>query len=250
MRLPFYNVNAFCRTADDLADESPSPAEALRRLDDFQRQLDDTFCGRPPGNAFMALADTIAKFGLPKEPFDDLLSAFRQDQSKSRYQSFDELLQYCCLSANPVGRIVLKLGNSSDQENARLSDLICTGLQLANFWQDVARDRAIRRVYVPQEEMLRFGVSEEMFDQTTTPKPLRELLASECKRAETFFQDGLPLADRVPGWLAKNIKLFAHGGLATLAAIRRIDFDVLRVRPTVSKRVQIGLVCRAMLGQL
>ncbi len=185
-----------------------------------------------------------------KQPFDDLLSAFRQDQSKTRYDSFEELLDYCCRSANPVGRIVLKLGESLDAENSLLSDQICTGLQLVNFWQDVARDRAKGRVYLPADEMRRSGVSDRMLDQPTTPGPLRKLLASECQRSEAFFRRGLPLADRVAPWLAKDIKLFAHGGLATLAAIRKIDFDVLRIRPTVGKPTQFGLVCRAMLGRL
>lgn len=250
LRQPFYNVYAFCRSADDLADESPSPEVALARLDVFQRQLDDTFAGNPPENAFTALADTITRFGLSQEPFDDLLSAFRQDQSKFRYNSFDELLDYCRRSANPVGRIVLKMGESLDDQNATLSDQICTGLQLANFWQDVARDRAMGRVYLPVDEIARFGVTDEMLAQSTTSPQLRELLASECDRAEAYFHRGLALAGRVPRWLAGDVKLFAHGGLATLAAIRKIDFDVLGERPRVSKWMQFSLVFRVMLGRL
>lgn len=250
LRQPFYNVYAFCRTADDLADESPSPDIACSRLDDFQRQLDETYAGKPCESLFIALATTIDQFDLPQQPFDELLDAFRQDQHKTRYASSDELFDYCRRSANPVGRIVLRLGDCFDEENAALSDQICTGLQLANFWQDVVRDYAIGRIYLPADAMSRFGVSESMLSQSSTPIELRQLLASQCDRAENIFRCGLPLADRVPGWLSSDIKLFAHGGLATLEAIRRIDFDVLRVRPTVSKWRQSGLVVRAMLGLL
>lgn len=249
-RQPFYNVYAFCRTADDLADQSPSPEVALARLQDFQEQLNETFAGRPRESLFIALATTIDQFGLPQQPFDELLDAFRQDQHTTRYADLDQLFDYCRRSANPVGHIVLRLGNCFDEENAALSDRICTGLQLTNFLQDVARDYAIGRVYLPADLMTRSGVCELMLAQSATSAELRQLLSGECERAETLFRLGLPLADRVPRWLGNDIKLFAHGGLATLAAIRRIDFDVLRVRPTVPKRRQTGLLVRAMLGLL
>ncbi len=250
LRQPFYNVYAFCRTADDLADESSSPEQALEDLDRFQTQLDETFEGRPPQNLFLALRATIETYGLPKQPFDDLLDAFRQDQKKTRYANRDEVLDYCRRSANPVGHIVLRLGGCFSEEHAALSDQICTGLQLANFWQDVARDFAIGRVYLPADEMERFGVTESMLGQSSTSANLRQLLASECDRAEACFRRGLPLAQTVPRWLSSDIKLFAHGGLSTLEAIRVIDFDVLRSRPTVSKWRQAGLVLRAMLRLL
>ncbi len=250
LRQPFFDVYAFCRTADDLADESPSPTIALERLDDFQQQLNDSFAGNPPPNEFLALADTIQRHDLPKQPFDDLLSAFRQDQVKTRYQDIDEVFDYCKRSANPVGRIVLSLADACSDKNAALSDKICTGLQLANFWQDVKRDRAIGRVYLPQDEMQQFNVSDQMLDLDQTPVELRGLLKSECDRAESLFRDGLPLVESVPSWLRKDIKLFAHGGLETLRAIRNVDFDVLRKRPKVSKAAQIGLIARAMIGLL
>ena len=136
---------------------------------------------------------------------------------------------------------MLRLGDCFDEENAALSDQICTGLQLANFWQDVARDYAIGRIYLPADAMSRFGVSESMLSQSSTPIELRQLLASECDRAEKFFRCGLPLADRVPRWLSSDIKLFAHGGLATLEAIRRIDFDVLRVATDCEQMASIGI---------
>jgi squalene synthase HpnC len=250
LRQPFYNVYAFCRAADDLADESPSAEIAIVGLDSFQNQLDATFAGKPVQPLFIALASTIRQFDLPKQPFDDLLDAFRQDQRKTRYDSIDQLLDYCRRSANPVGRLVLRLGDTCDDQSVEMSDEICTGLQLANFWQDVARDYAIGRIYLPVDEMNRFHVTEGMLGESSTPQEMRQLLASECDRAESFFRRGLPLAKRVPRWLSHDVKLFAHGGLATLDAIRRIDFDVLRSRPTVSKWRQSALLARAMLGLL
>lgn len=249
LRQPFYDVYAFCRIADDLADESPTPQIATKRLADFQRQLDAAFAGSPDSDLFVALADTAIAFDLPKTPFDDLLAAFRQDQVKTRYDDHAELADYCRRSANPVGRIVLMLGGVKDAESIALSDQICTGLQLANFWQDVARDHAIGRIYLPESDRNEFGVTEAMIAEgianRATPAPVRELIRFQCDRAEGYFRRGLPLAGRVPGWLAADVRLFAHGGLATLAAVRRIDFDVLRVRPKVGKATQMMMLARA-----
>lgn len=250
IRQAFYDVYAFCRRADDLADESPSPALALQHLGEFQTQLDLAFADRPDQDLFLALHDTIRQFGLRQQPFDDLLEAFRQDQRKTTYASIDEQLDYCRRSANPVGRIVLQLGACSNQQTQRLSDEICTGLQLANFLQDVARDHAIGRIYLPDDQMSRFDVNPSMLGQATASKPLRRLLAAECDRAEQFFHRGLPLVKEVPNWLAKDVSLFAHGGLSTLDAIRAIDFDVLKQRPKVSKARQLWLLTRAICGRL
>ena len=247
---PFYNVYAFCRTADDLADESESPEVALRHLDGFQAKLDAVFDGVPPDGLFLALANTIEQFQLTKQPFDDLLDAFRQDQRKTRYATFDEVLDYCRRSANPVGRIVLGLVGTSDDRAYELSDDICSGLQLANFWQDVSRDYRKGRIYLPADERERFGVDETMFELNETPQPLRQLLANECNRAEAFFERGLALAELVPRWFASDVRLFAHGGLATLQAIRRIEFDVLRIRPTVGRGTQLWMLGRAAVGWL
>ena len=250
VRQPFYDVYAFCRTADDLADESSDSEVALRELDQFQQQLDLAFKGQPEQLLFVALEATIRQFSIPRKPFEDLLDAFRQDQHKTRYENVEELLAYCQRSANPVGHIVLHLGQSFSEENRILSDQICTALQLANFWQDVARDYAMGRIYLPQDQMRQYGVDDTMLDQTTTSVSLRRLLASECERAEQMFHAGLPLANSVAPWLSCDVKLFAHGGLETLRAIRGIDFDVLSSRPTVGKLKQFGLVSRAFLGFL
>ena len=250
MRQPFYNVYAYCRTADDAADESPSPEQALRELNRLGKELDQAYAGCPNDPLFVALRKTVDEFDLAKKPFEDLLDAFRQDQHKTRYASFEELLDYCRRSANPVGRIVLQLGDSLNDRNAEQSDMICSGLQLANLWQDVARDFAIGRIYLPEDGRRRFGVDEAMLAGNATPDGLRELLASECERAEVMLRQGLPLADRVVPWLRRDVQLFAHGGLETLAAIRRVDYDVLRIRPSVSKWRQAGLVAKAMIGRL
>ena len=264
LRQPFFDVYAFCRTADDLADESPSPEIATERLAAFQDELDAAFAGRPRSDLFVALAHTAIAFDLPKRPFDDLLDAFRQDQTKTRYATFDELQDYCRRSADPVGRIVLQLGGVADDvaigpdatgpDAIGLSDNICTGLQLANFWQDVARDFAIGRLYLPESDCERFGVSEAMIAggiaAKSTPREVRRLIEFQCDRAEEFFRRGLPLAGLVPRWLAADVRLFAHGGLATLAAIRKIDFDVLRVRPKVGKATQMSMLARAAIGWL
>ena len=259
MRQPFYNIYAFCRTADDVADESPTTEIALEGLRELQSRLDAVFAGTPSSNTlpkssigglFPALADTITTFGLSKTPFDDLLSAFRQDQDVKVYQTTPQLIDYCTRSANPVGRLVLQLADSLNPTTAELSDQICTGLQLANFWQDVARDHQIGRIYLPGDVRDQFGVTTAMISQTSTPVPLRKMLAALCDQADAFFGSGLPLVHHVPRWLANDIRLFAHGGIATLRAIREIDYDVLRVRPKVGKFQQMMLVARAILGKL
>ncbi|MEM6468547.1 MAG: squalene synthase HpnC [Planctomycetota bacterium] len=262
LRQPFYNIYAFCRTADDVADESPNAEVALAGLKFLQNHVDAMFDNlrspefeaadsRPDASLiFPALADTAATYGLKKQPFDDLLSAFRQDQEKAEYLNETDLLDYCRRSANPVGRMILQLADCCDDKNAALSDEICTGLQLVNFWQDVSRDHAIGRIYLPREEREAFGVEADCLAANSTPTALRDLLRDLCHRAEAYFHRGLPLAQRVPRWLSSDIKLFAHGGLATIAAIRRIDFDCLRVRPRVSKATQLGLMARAAMGLL
>ncbi|TWU26354.1 All-trans-phytoene synthase [Novipirellula galeiformis] len=254
LRQPFYNIYAFCRTADDLADESATPEAALRALSEFQASLDATFQGHPADGIFLALAKTIPPFRLDQTPFDDLLDAFRQDQHQTRYETVDELNNYCRRSANPVGRIVLRMAEADDNEtDLALSDQICTGLQLANFWQDVARDYAIGRIYIPQSELRSFGISESQFDSMasnrSTDKALKRLIQHQCNQTEAFFHRGMPLCDRVPHWLGRSLRLFAGGGLATLDAIRAIDFDVMRKRPKVSKTTQARLVLRSLIAR-
>ncbi len=171
LRQPFLTSTRFAAPPTTWPTSHHRRRKPCNVLDDFQQQLDQTFAGHPPANLFTALADTIDRFDLPKQPFADLLSAFRQDQMQSTYQTFDQLQDYCRRSANPVGRLVLQLGDALSGETAELSDRICTGLQLANFWQDVARDRAIGRTYLPLEEMDRFAVTDNMLAAAATPQP-------------------------------------------------------------------------------
>jgi len=251
MKQPFYNVYAFCRHADDLADESPAPEIATEQLALWQSQLNQCFAGGELTHPiFIALADTIVRFHLQQQPFDDLLDAFRQDQVKTRFANFAELKDYCRRSADPVGRIVLRMAAADSPENVSLSDSICTGLQLANHWQDIARDFRSGRIYLPQDALAAAGVDESMLATDHASESLQRLIAAQCDRARQFLVSGLPLADRVPPWLSSDIRLFAHGGLATLDAIARCSHDTLRQRPQVSKWRQLALMLRAVSGRL
>ncbi len=233
---PFCAVYAWCRWADDLADESTSPEEGLRLLDWWEASLDECFAGRPRHPVLVALADTIDRFSLPRQPFIDLLTAFRQDQLQSRYETFDELLQYCRNSANPVGRLVLSLAGACDDKQAAMSDSICTGLQLANFWQGVAEDWKRGRLYVPLEDCRRHGVSEDDMSSSTPTPAMRRLLEFEVNRTTEYFARGLPLVDHMPRGLRGEMWLFIRGGQAILQRIRRARFDVW-TRPIRLSRV-------------
>ncbi len=204
----------------------------------------------PRHPVFVALADTIAEFRIPRHEFSDLLTAFRQDQQVSRYQSFDNLLGYCRNSANPVGHLVLYLCGYGDAERQHLSDYTCIALQLANFWQDVSRDWQKGRLYLPLEDLRRFGVSEQEIAEGRASDAFRSLMRFEVQRAREWFQRGLPLVKMVDGRLALDIELFSRGGLAVLRAIERQDFDVLGQRPVVGKGKKAGLLLRALAGRL
>jgi len=250
MRQPFYNVYAFCRTADDIADLSPDAVTATTKLRKWQFELRDCFAGQATTAIFVALADTAKRFELDIEPFEDLLDAFLQDQVMVRYDTFGQLLGYCQRSANPVGRIVLRLAKADREENLPLSDSICTGLQLANHWQDVARDFASGRIYLPREDLGKWGIDPERLNEPECRDAFCEMLRFQCERTGRFLRDGLPLAERVPRWLANDIRLFAHGGLATLDVIAKINYDVIRCRPKVSRLRQVRLIGAAALGVL
>jgi len=248
-RQPFYNIYAYCRTADDLADESPSPEVALQRLDAWQAELDACFAGQPQHPILVALAETIRQFELPQQPFADLLDAFRQDQRKPHYESFEEVLDYCRRSADPVGRILLGLAAQDDPQQLAWSDAICTGLQLANFWQDLHRDWERGRCYIPREDFRAFARAPEDLPQLAEDERLRDLVRFQVERAAGFFTRGLPLVDHVPHWLARDLRLFIAGGQEVLTAIERQQYDVWSRRPVVSKRKQVGFVLRVALGK-
>ena len=226
-------VYAFCRHTDDLGDEAAGDRLAL--LDAWERELELCYGGAPKHPVLVALQDTIAQYGIPDEPFRKLIEANRMDQRQHRFSSYGELLHYCEHSANPVGLMVLYVLGYDDEERQRLSDATCTALQLANFWQDVRRDWEMGRVYIPQEDMARFGYTEEELAGGVVNDRFRALMRFEVERAEELFRQGLPLARKLHGLARLDVALFSKGGLAVLAAIRRQGYDVLSARPTVSK---------------
>jgi squalene synthase HpnC len=241
------NLYAYCRWADDLADEPVAGYEPLVLLDWWERQLDALFAGEATHPVFIALAETVREFDLPREPLADLLIAFRRDQVPARYATFADLLTYCEKSANPVGRIVLRLGRSYDDQNARLSDAICTGLQLANFWQDVKRDYDRGRIYLPLAECQRVGWDEGRFAAGRCDPAFCGLLQALVERAEEALAAGQPLVGRVSPELRLPVRLFISGGRAVLAAIRQRGYDVWSRRPTVGRLTKLGLVASALL---
>jgi squalene synthase HpnC len=241
------NVYAYCRWADDLADEPVSAAQPLVLLDWWQRQLDAAFAGEARHPVYVALCETIREFELPRQPLADLLTAFRRDQAQTRYETLSELLTYCEKSANPVGRIVLCLGRSLTPENAALSDSICTGLQLANFWQDVKRDFARGRIYIPQDLCRRHDWDEAKFAVGRCNSQFREMLNGLVADAEARLVAGWPLVETVDHDLRLAVRLFIGGGQAVLAAIRRTRYDVWSRRPTVGRLTKLRLIAAALL---
>jgi len=246
----FYNIYAYCRISDDLGDEVGDKQQSLLLLDEWEAELKQCFAGAPRHPVFVALQHTVREFDIPQHEFSDLLIAFRQDQTVTRFPTFEDLLGYCHYSANPVGHLVLYLGGYRDAERQQLSDYTCTALQLANFWQDVAVDYTKGRVYLPLDSMGKFGVSESGIANRRPTPQFRALLKFEVERAREWFERGLPLAKIVDRSLALDIELFSRGGLAILDAIERQDYDVLTHRPVISKPRKLWLVMRAALGQL
>lgn len=250
LRQHFANIYAYCRWADDLADETGSRQKSLHLLAWWQDQLDDCYAGRAKHPVFVALAETIGEFDIPIAPFADLLAAFRQDQHQTRYETFDDLLHYCRHSANPVGRLVLYLGRCHNGQTAPLSDAVCTGLQLVNFWQDVRRDwEDRRRIYLPAETLRIFGAGEEEIGRGHASDAFRRALESEVARAENFLQAGWPLVELVAPPLRIEVELFIRGGLHLARAIRRQHFDVLSRRPVVGKWTKARLLVDTMWRQ-
>jgi squalene synthase HpnC len=245
LRQHLCNVYAYCRWADDLADEAASPQQSLELLDWWERQLDAMYGGDTTHPVFIALAETVHEFELSRQPLANLLAAFRQDQSQTRYETMSDLLTYCQHSANPVGRIVLALGRAADCDNVALSDQVCTGLQLANFCQDVRRDFERGRTYLPQDRCRQHGWDEARFAAGGCDDGFRRLLESVVAEAETMLLAGHELARRVPRDLRLPIRVFTGGGLAILAAIRRSRYDVWTSRPTVGRWTKLRLLAGA-----
>jgi squalene synthase HpnC len=232
----FFNVYAYCRWADDLGDEIGDRQRSAELLAWWRRELDECYAGSVRHPVFVALRDTISQFSIPRQPFEDLISAFEQDQRVHEYETFTQLRDYCRRSADPVGRIVLYLCGCFTDAYAHLSDSICTGLQLANFWQDVARDFDIGRVYLPRETRRQFGYSDEDLRERRTNEAFLNVMRFEVARARQHLLDGLPLVEVLPGRLQIDIELFARGGLSILDQIERIGYRVWERRPAIAKR--------------
>ncbi len=234
-REPVGVIYRFARNADDFADEGDAaPAERLARLEAYRAGLGRIARGEDSDDPVLrALAPLVRERGLPLEPFYDLLNAFAQDVVKPRYADFAELLEYCRRSANPVGRLLLHLFRAATPENVAQSDAVCSALQLANFWQDVALDYAKGRIYLPQEEMARFGVSEAHITERRCDDAWRALLGFQIERTRAMFRSGAPLGRRLPGRIGLEIRATVQGGLRVLDKLGAVQCDVFRRRPVL-----------------
>jgi squalene synthase HpnC len=250
LRPHFHAIYAYCRVSDDLGDEVGDRSAALALLGFWGRELDACYEGRARHPVFVALAETIRDCFIPKEPFADLLVAFRQDQTVTRYETIDDLLAYCRYSANPVGRLVLYACGETSVENFRLSDATCTALQLANFWQDVREDYARGRIYIPARDMAVYRVTEEYIAERIVTPEFRALMHCEVDYARSLFAEGLPLIGKVNRDLAIDLDLFSRGGMEILRAIERQGYDVLSARPAISKSAKLALLLRAVSGKM
>jgi squalene synthase HpnC len=248
----FYNVYAYCRWSDDLGDEVPDHARALELLDAWEDELRLIYGPRnaPSNPVLIALAETIRAKEIPIQPFSDLLRAFRQDQTVSRYATWDDVLDYCVYSANPVGRLVLYVCGYRDEERQRLSDYTCTALQLANFWQDVSRDLEKGRIYIPIDALTAHGLNEREILERKFDRRYIELMKELIARAKGLFIAGLPLARLVDASLRVDIELFSRGGMAILEAIERSGYNTLRHRPALSKLTKGRLLLGALVSKM
>jgi len=250
LRQHFYNVYAYCRWADDLGDEIPDAARATELLDWWERELDACYDGRPAHPVFVALRETIAACDIPRQPFADLLKAFRQDQTVKRYANWEEVLDYCRYSANPVGRLILYLCGYRDEARQRLSDATCTALQLANFWQDVSRDLLKGRIYIPLDRAAAHGLSAADIVSGTFDHRYVALMQELIARTRELFAEGFPLARQVDGQLSVDLEMFSRGGMAVLDAIESQGYDTLHRRPKIGRLRQAGLLARTVAASL
>ncbi len=242
----FYNVYSFCRWADDLGDEIPDTAEALRLLKWWRGEVDAMCSGVKKHPVFVALEPTMRRHDLDPVLFHDLITAFERDQTVTRYQNWDEVLDYCKYSANPVGRLVLGLCGYQGTERRLLSDATCTALQLANFWQDVTVDLKKDRIYIPLEVMAKHGYREEELFQLRFDGRFRLVMQEIVGVARGLFEQGLPLTRMVDRRLSIDLTLFSRGGMFILDKIERQDFNVLAARPKISKTERVGILLKSL----
>ena len=235
LRQPVGVIYRFARTADDFADEGNlAPAERLARLEEYRDQLRRLEQNQPPQTPlFDALDGVVRAYSLPLQPFSDLLDAFSQDVTQSRYADFAELMEYCRRSADPVGRLMLHLYGAACDQNLSQSDAICSALQLINFWQDVAIDFRKNRIYLPQDEMARFGITEGSIAAADSGGRWPELMRFQTERARAMLQSGAPLARRLPGRIGLELRMIVQGGLRVLEKLDAVRGDVYRLRPVL-----------------
>ena len=250
LRKHFYSIYAFARTADDFADEDyeqgPSAAERIARLEEWGRMLRQAFSGQASHPVFVALRETQARFDLPSQLFEDLLSAFVQDVTRTRYESFDQLLDYCDRSARPVGRLILLLFDYRDEELHKMSDSICAALQLTNHWQDVGIDIKKDRVYLPLEDLAKFGVEPEELNRGRADERFRKLMKYEVERARELFISGKPLCTEVGGRLGVELRAVWLGGWRILHRIEENRYDVFSNRPVISSLDKMKILTLAL----
>jgi squalene synthase HpnC len=244
LRPHFYSIYAFSRMADDIADEGELPAEdRVLLLDDWERQLEEAYEGRAEHPVFVALAETIRQHEIPIEPFRDLLKAFRMDAHNSGFETTTDLLYYCYHSANPVGRLVLRLFGYYNEERRHLSDYVCTGLQMANFWQDISVDVPRGRINLPRQSIEHFGYSERELRAGVFNESFREMMAYHVDHAINMFQHGYPLVRSIPNKrLQSELAITFLGGARILNRIKALDYNVLATRPTLQLRDKLWIL--------
>ena len=242
----FYNVYSYCRWADDLGDEIGEREESLRLLSWWRDELHQMYRGEASHPVFLALKDTVARYDIPIEPFERLIRAFEQDQTITRYETFEDVFGYCENSANPVGRLVLYLCGYRDAERQQLSDYTCTALQLANFWQDVTVDLLKDRIYLPLDLFHKYGYSESELRALRFTPAFRSVMVDAVQVAQDLFEKGLPLIYMLDRRLALDIELFSRGGTRILEKIRRQSYDVLKRRPYISKPERVGILLQCL----
>jgi squalene synthase HpnC len=248
LRPAFQSIYSFCRWSDDLGDEVGDCTRALELLGWWRDELQAMYRGTPRHPVMIALAETVERHGIPVEPFEALISAFEQDQTVTEYLTFAQLIDYCTRSANPVGHLVLYTAGAYTHANAQLADHTCTALQLANFWQDVARDLAIGRIYLPRADRERFGYPESDLRALRCTPAFRALLRFEVDQTRELLARGRPLVTHLPPALAVDVDLFSRGGLAILDRIEARGFDVLAARPALSRFTKAVLLFRAIIA--
>jgi phytoene synthase len=250
LREPVTAIYAFARSADDMADEGDlADRERLDGLDRYRAELDALAAGRPTGDPiFLRLRPVVEAFGLPLQPFRDLLDAFSQDVVKKRYANFGELMEYCRRSADPVGRLLLHLFGRNDAKSQSLSDGICSSLQLINHWQDVAIDWQKGRVYLPQDELARFGIDESQIAAGRWDAGWAAMMDFQVDRARAMMAAGSPLVHELPGRIGFELRLIVASGFRMLDKLQRVRGDVFRRRPVITKRDWPGILLHAVLG--